>query len=108
MKDLKTFRHFNPMKLRDKYTAKNRTNNYSSFWMDRDWNIRSTSIFDDEVEVNTKPKTDLVALAGYRRAISNFVTIVTGESDIKVKFNSNDESYTDGKTVTIGSKLDGK
>ena len=108
MKDLKTFRHFNPMKLRDKYTAKNRTNNYSSFWMDRDWNTRSTSIFDDEVEVNTKPKTDLVALAGYRRAISNFVTIVTGESDIKVKFNSNDESYTDGKTVTIGSKLDGK
>ena len=108
MKYLKTFRHFNPMKLRDKYTAKNRTNNYSSFWMDRDWNTRSTSIFDDEVEVNTKPKTDLVALAGYRRAISNFVTIVTGESDIKVKFNSNDESYTDGKTVTIGSKLDGK
>ena len=48
----------------------------------------------DEVEVNTKPKTDLVALAGYRRAISNFVTIVTGESDIKVKFNDGEDSYT--------------
>ena len=53
-------------------------------------------------------KTDLVALAGYRRAISNFVTIVTGESDIKVNFNSNDQSYTDGKTVTIGARLDDK
>ena len=107
MKDL-TFKHFNPMKLREKYSAKNRTNNYSSFWMDNDWDTRHTSIFDDEVEVNTKPKTDLVALAGYRRAIANFVTIVTGESDIKVKFNEGNDSYTDGKTVTIGSKLDDK
>jgi len=107
MKD-STFKHFNPMKLREKYSAKNRTNNYSSFWMDNDWNTRNTSIFDVDEEVNSKPKTDLVALAGYRRAISNFVTIVTGESDIKVKFNDGDDSYTDGKTVTIGSKLDDK
>ena len=99
------FKHFNPMKLRDKYTA-TKTNNYSSFWMNDDWDSRNTSIFDDDTEITTKPKTDLVALAGYRRAISNFVTIVTGESDIKVKFNNNDESYTDGKTVVIGSKLD--
>ena len=63
------------MKLREKYSAKNRTNNYSSFWMDNDWNTRNTSIFDVDEEVNSKPKTDLVALAGYRRAISNFVTI---------------------------------
>ena len=106
MKD-KVFKHFNPMALRDKYTA-SKTNNYSSFWMDNDWDTRKTSIFDeDDVEV-TKPKTDLVALAGYRRAISNFVTIVTGESDIKVNFNSNDQSYTDGKTVTIGAKMDDK
>jgi hypothetical protein len=108
MKD-STFKHFNPMKLREKYSAKNRTNNYSSFWMNDDWDTRNTSIFDeDDIEVNTKPKTDLVALSGYRRAISNFVTIVTGESDIKVKFNDGDDSYTDGKTVTIGSKLDDK
>ena len=102
-----TFKHFNPMKLRDKYTA-NKTNNYSSFWMNDDWDSRNTSIFDDEDTEVSKPKTDLVALAGYRRAISNFVTIVTGESDIKVNFNSNDESFTDGKTVTIGAKMDDK
>jgi len=103
----KVFKHFNPMKLRDKYTA-SKTNNYSSFWMNDDWDSRNTSIFDTEDEIDVKPKTDLVALAGYRRAISNFVTIVTGESDIKVKFNNNDESYTDGKSVVIGSKLDDK
>ena len=108
-KEMTKIKHFNPMKLREKYSAKNRTNNYSSFWMNDDWDTRNTSIFDeDDIEVNTKPKTDLVALAGYRRAISNFVTIVTGESDIKVKFNDGDDSYTDGKTVTIGSKLDDK
>jgi|TARA_Y100000031_G_scaffold2407_1_gene2932 hypothetical protein len=106
-KNLKTFSHFNPMKLRDKYSAKKVSNNYSSFWMDNDWDTRRTSIFDEEDEY-VKPKTDLVALASYRRAIANFVTIVTGESDIKVKFNDGDESYTDGKEVTIGSKLDDK
>ena len=59
--------------------------NYSSFWMDNDWDNRRTSIFDED-EIIEKPKVDVVALAGYRRAISNFVTIVTGESDIKVNF----------------------
>ena len=106
-KDLKTFKHFNPMKLREKYSIKNVSNNYSSFWMDSDWDTRNTSIFDDE-EIDAKPKVDLVALASYRRAVSNFVTIVTGESGIKVKFNDGDDSYTDGKTVVIGAKLDDK
>ena len=85
-KNLKTFSHFNPMKLREKYSAKNVSNNYSSFWMDNDWSTRNTSIFDVDDENYVKPKTDLVALAGYRRAIANFVTIVTGESNITVKF----------------------
>ena len=81
--------------------------NYSSFWMDNDWDNRRTSIFDED-EIIEKPKVDVVALAGYRRAISNFVTIVTGESDIKVNFTTAGSSYTDGKTVTISSKLDDK
>ena len=97
------------MALREKYSVKNlnKKNNYSSFWLDDGWDTTS-SIFDDEVEVNKKPKVDLVALAGYRRAVSNFVSIVTGDSSIKVNFTSRDDSYTDGKTVTIGSKLDDK
>ena len=103
MKDSNTLRNFNPMALREKYSAKNRTDNYSSFWLDND--VRRTSIFDEE---ETKKGVDLVALASYRRAISNFVSIVTGESDIKVTFNSRGDSYTDGKSVVISSKLDDK
>jgi len=103
MKDSNTLKNFNPMALREKYSAENRTDNYSSFWLDND--VRRTSIFDEE---ETKKGVDLVALASYRRAISNFVSIVTGESDIKVTFNSRGDSYTDGKSVVISSKLDDK
>ncbi len=102
MNDTK-LKNFNPMALREKHSAVNRTNNYSSFWLDND--VSRTSIFDDE---EVKKGNDLVALASYRRAISNFVSIVTGESDIKVTFTSQGDSYTDGKAVTISSKLDDK
>ena len=98
-------KNFNPMALREKYSAKNVANNYSSFWLDNGWD-NNTSIFDED-----EPKrkgVDLVALASYRRAISNFVSIVTGESDIKVTFNTHGDSYTDGKAVTISAKLDDK
>jgi len=85
--------------------TKNTTKSYSSFW------DNSTDDYDvDEFLGNDvdKPKgKDLVALAGYKRAISNFVNIVTGDS-IPVVFNSKDESYTDGKKVVIGSNLNDK
>jgi hypothetical protein len=105
MKDSK-LKNFNPMALREKYSVsslKNK-NNYSSFWLDNGWDNNS-SIFDDEP---VKKGVDLVALASYRRAVSNFVSIVTGMSDIKVTFKSNGDSYTDGKSVVISSKLDDK
>jgi hypothetical protein len=78
-------------------------NNYTNFWNDIQ---RQTSIVDTDVE--TKPKVDHIALAGYRRAIANFVNIVTNRSDIKVRYQQNGNSYTDGQTVTIGSKIDEK
>jgi len=96
--------NFNPMALRERHSASSRTNNYSSFWLDEGWDTTG-SIFDDEEK---KKGVDLIALASYRRAISNFVSIVTGESDIKVTFNSHGDSYTDGKSVVISSKLDDK
>ena len=100
-------KNFNPMALREKYSASslNKKNNYSSFWLDNGWDNNS-SIFDEDEP--KKKGVDLVALASYRRAISNFVSIVTGEADIKVTFNTSGDSYTDGKAVTISSKLDDK
>ena len=74
----------------------------STFWLGEDFTSSGTSIFDDVQEA--KPKgLDLLKLAGYRRAIANFVSIVTGES-IPVQFSGSD-SYTDGKMVNISAKL---
>jgi hypothetical protein len=101
-KDLK---YFNPMKLREKYSigSLNKKNNYSSFWLDNDWD--TTSSWDDE---DDKPKgPDLIQLASYRRAIANFVNIVTSKN-IPVTFNATGDSFTDGKKVTISAKLDDK
>jgi len=105
-KNLNETKKFNPMALREKYSvgSLNKTNNFSSFWLNDGWD-NTGSVFDDE---DVKPKTDLIALSSYRRAVGNFVGIVTGDPDIKVTFNSAGDSYTDGKKVTISSKLDDK
>ena len=97
-----SFKHFNPMALREKYSS-GKVNNHSNFWFD---DSPTTSIFDEDVEV--KRGVNHIQLASYRRAIANFVTIVTGDSSIPVRYQSNDNSYTDGKVVTIGSKIDEK
>ena len=103
-----SFGKFNPMALRDKYGAgiKKITNPFSSFWADSDWDERRTEFLDEEEYV--KPKVDYVALASYRRAIANFVSIVTNDPSIPVVFQSGDNSFTDGKKVTIGSKINEK
>ena len=104
------FKHFNPMALREKYSvgSTKRTNPFSSFWADNEWNTRRTDIIDIDEDAPIKKGVDHIQLAQYRRAISNFVNIVTGRSDIPVRFQSNDSSYTDGKAVMIGSKIDEK
>jgi len=74
------------------------------------WDSNSNDVDVDEflgLDTDVKKGKDLVALAGYKRAISNFVNIVT-EQSIPVVFNSNDQSYTDGKKVVIGSNIDDK
>ena len=85
--------------------AKKDTKQNSSFW----WNDNNDTNVDEFLGLDTDVKKgkDLVALAGYRRAISNFVNIVT-EDNIPVVFNSNDDSYTDCKKVVIGASLDDK
>jgi len=85
--------------------VKNKVKQNSTFW-----DTNSNDVDVDEflgLDTDTKKGKDLVALAGYKRAISNFVNIVT-EDSIPVVFNSNDQSYTDGKKVVIGSNIDDK
>lgn len=68
----------------------------STFWLDDDIN---------EKLIEGK-QVNYTRLAATQRAIGNFVNIVTGKK-IPVVFQSGDNSYTDGKQVVIGSKLDG-
>ena len=71
--------------------------NASSFWLGDD--------FDSSFKTDTG--VDYTKLAATQRAIANFVTIVTGKQ-IPVEFQSSGDSYTDGNSVVIGTKLEGK
>ena len=82
-----------------------RINQNSNYWIGN--MTGSVDAWWREEEVEKKKGKDLIALAGYRKAISNYVNIVTGRSDIKVKFAGND-SFTDGKTVTLAASLNDK
>jgi hypothetical protein len=75
--------------------------NNSSYWLS-DWEDDDT-IINNMTDVEKK-SLDLYKLASSKRAISNFVNIVTNQS-IPVKFKERGDSYTDGKSVVIGSRI---
>ena len=86
--------------IHEKYTKSS-----SSFWL-------GDGFLNDDVDVltgiATKDNTShLIRLAGYRRAIANFVRLVTNQ-DIPVKFEERGNSYTDGSSVTIAANLNDK
>ncbi len=71
-------------------------NTYSEYWLD-DFD------FEDDVSENAI-NTNLIKLAMARRAISNFVHILTNKS-IPVYFNDSGDNSTCGKTVYISSDI---
>jgi len=73
----------------------------SSFWYD---DFDTDDIIVDQLSDKEKKSLDLYKLASSKRAIANFVNIVTNES-IPVRFKERGDSYTDGKTVVIGSRI---
>ena len=75
--------------------------NNSSYWL-QDWD--DDDILIDSMNDIEKKSHDIYKLASSKRAISNFVNIVTNKS-IPVTFNTRGNSYTDGKTVVIGSNI---
>jgi len=78
------------------YKASGRAVGNSSFWMD------------DEFLEKSNRGVDVIKLASYKRAISNFVRIVTGKDNIPVMYSSGKDSYTEGSVVIISSKLNEK
>jgi hypothetical protein len=90
-----------------------KSNSWSSYWMDDD----SYDYFYDTTPVHTKIRIDgqtksnaqvdiarAGRLAAVRRAVSNFVRILTNDDEITVSFSSGHDSYTDGKVVVISAE----
>ena len=87
---------FSPKALSSGYkTTVNKSMSNSSFWLDDDMLSRDSG-------------KDIIKLAGYKRAIGNFVKILTKDDSIKVQFSSGQQSYTDGKLVVVSAKIDDK
>jgi len=66
---------------------------FSKFWMDGEFST-----------VNQDNELDLAKLSAYRRAVSNFVYILTNKN-IPVRFSEKSTSVTDGKVIYIGGEL---
>lgn len=78
---------------------------YSDFWLED--TILEEYVESDEKNSSTGPMftMDLIKLAGYRRVISNFVSILTNQ-DIPVKYLApGGTGATDGKTVFISASI---
>ena len=74
---------------------------YSSFWLDKSLFLDENTTYVTDVE---RKSSDLMKLVSYKRAVSNFVNIVTNKS-IPVKFSTRGHSYTDGQAVVIGANV---
>jgi hypothetical protein len=93
--------------LNNFFKGKTSTKTATSFWandydLDYGWD-------DLDVDVPTRTATEnstlhYLKLNAHRRAISNFVNILTNQN-IPVRFTIKGDSYTDGKSVTISSDL---
>ena len=70
---------------------------HSSYWLE---NIEAT---EQSLGIDR-----LTRLSSIRRAIGNFVHILTRDNTIAVRFSSGQKSYTDGKTVTVSATVDPK
>lgn len=73
---------------------------YSDYWLD---DIEELN-FDTDDSSKTLLDLDMIRLASAKRAISNFVQILTNKS-IPVYFNSKDINATDGKNVYISADI---
>lgn len=71
---------------------------HSRYWLDK-------NLFDqDATEKESGADLErIMRLATARRAVSNFVNILTGRNDIPVKYSSGQSSYTDGKEIVIAA-----
>jgi len=71
---------------------------HSSYWLDKDM------FEDDDVIIDDRPDlTRITKLAAVRRAISNFVTILTSRNDITVQYSSGTQSYATKNEIVLSA-----
>jgi hypothetical protein len=94
--------------LNNFFKGKTATKSATSFWAN-DYDLDYGWDDDGDIDVPTRTATEnstlhYLKLNAHRRAISNFVNILTNRN-IPVRFTIKGDSYTDGKSVTISSDL---
>lgn len=77
--------------------------NYSSFWMDDLGKGNARFGLSQDYDGKNNDLTRSIKLNSYRKAIANFVKILTSK-EIPVRFQGN-QSYTDGGSVTISTDI---
>lgn len=94
--------------LNNFFKGKTATKSATSFWAnDYDLDYGWDDLDDSDVPTRTATENSTLhylKLNAHRRAISNFVGILTNRN-IPVRFTVKGDSYTDGKSVTISSDL---
>ena len=86
------------------------SNYHSDFWLDEydiDWDFTDESDDIDISNAQTQRTAHLIRMSAARRAVGNYVNILTG-INVPVMFNDQNVSMTDGKTVYIGADINEK
>jgi hypothetical protein len=74
---------------------------HSGYWFDESY---YDTLYSSK-ENGSGSLVDAMKMAGFKRSCANFVHILTGRPDIRVEYSTQDESYTDGKSVTISGNV---
>lgn len=78
----------------------NKTSSYSRYWLDEDIFVENDNIKETKEEASL---ARITRLSSARRAVANFVNILTNRNDILVEYSSGKQSYTDGTRVVISA-----
>ena len=87
------------------WSSRNSTHSSSDYWLKGSIFNNDESFFKEKT-IQRESKYDHYQMSQYQRAIGNFVRILTGRSDISVRYKtSGDHNFTDGKTITISPRI---
>ncbi len=78
---------------------------YASFWLDKGNDLFGRNL--STIGAGSSNLVKAIKFRSYNRAVSNFVKILTNK-EIPVRFHDGGSSFTDGKSITLTTKIDAK